>query len=204
MAYYVDEVIENVRLAELKPLSQVDKVDSVLLNYLNLGMYSLYRKFNLSTKAEVVRLTKATTFYRLQNKDILKVLDLFDSEGNTLVERSILGDKSFRYTSLGGLSYLINNPKEDEEIIFTYQASPDRIVELDEELDLPDCFLEALQSFIAYKAFGSVGTVSTNGASTESKFYLDRYNELCAEMVLTGYGSESSIISPDVVMKGYV
>ena len=74
-------ILAQARSGELASLSAVNKSDEIIVSYINLGLIELFKRFNISVKAEVVKTSPATPFYTLRNSDINLVLSCISNEG---------------------------------------------------------------------------------------------------------------------------
>ena len=207
------DVIElaRVRLTSLA----VSKNEHVLIQFVNLGLVELYRRFDLLFKTEVVPLlipeeqsdgsvkmvVPNNGIYTLQNTDVNMLLWLFDEEGKKVSQAEIYQSDKGGYKQLNYNSFILTEkfPREGSLTAF-YRASPPRVQNVEEPLHIPDVMVEALVHFIAY--MGNTTINKDNGAEvTLSK---QMFEGACADLVNKGYQNSLDVEPVSLLSKGYV
>ena len=195
----VDFIIKQARSGELRSLSDKDKTDEVIINYINLGLIELFKRFNLKTSAEVIRTSPTTPFYTLRSEDINQVISVYDTNNKELITKRTTDDEKYDIAQINYNSFLITEPK-DEELLFVYKAAPELVSSVNDEIQIPYAMLEALLHYIGYRAHGSV-----NGEiNAEQNTHYMRFDKSCALLLSEGYETDALNVSDSVSKRGFV
>jgi len=194
------DVIEHAKYGELKQLA-IKSYDQSIYSFLNLGLIELYKRFNISLKVEVKNTHPDVKVYDLRNSDINQVLAIYNSEGNPLTYKRVTGEQLYDITQLSHVSFLFRNPVEDE-IFFLYKASPKRIKEEEDLVEIPDDMLEALLNYIGYR--GQVTMNKQNNLQTPMINFYKMFEKSCFELEQRGYGLEMFDLEKNIHDQGFV
>ena len=63
------DIIRQARSGELRSLSKKDKTDEVIVDYINLGLLEIYKRFQLETEEAIITMHTAKTLYRIDGTD---------------------------------------------------------------------------------------------------------------------------------------
>ena len=192
-------ILAQARSGELASLSAVNKSDEIFVSYINLGLIELFKRFNISVKAEVVKTSPTTPFYTLRNSDINLVLSCISNEGIELKKQMSIGDTEYDIKMVSNTSFLLTVPT-DTELLFIYRASSEIITTTTVDVELPSVMLEALLHYVGYRAHGSV-----NGEiNSESNTHYMRFEKSCNVLKTEGYDTLSTeLISQPIGLKGF-
>lgn len=194
------KVSEILTLAKSSFLSQiaVKNNDEAILLYISLALTELYDRFNLSIKTEVITTNNATSVYDLRSEDISQVLAVYDSNRKELISASVISDDSYDYKQLNFRTFLLTNPK-DEELFFVYKASSPTILNINDNIAIPNAMVIALLNYVAY--LGHTG-INRDGKN-EADGYLIKFENSCNKLELQGYKINLSTASLSVHSKGF-
>ena len=184
----------------------VSKNESLLISLINLGVTELYRRFNLSIKSEIVTTSKDIYNYQLKNGDVSLILALYDNKGVELQQSDVIDSPNWGCKITGYKSFILNKP-EDNIVLILYQASPVRLMDGMDNIELPDAMLTALMAYVIYMCSSTAITTSNVSAAnggTEADVYFQRYIALCNELENQGYKIPISTESLSVMAKGYI
>lgn len=194
----VSFIMEQARSGELRSLSAVDKTDSVVLSYINLGLIELYKRFNVLTKVEVITTSPVTPIYTLRSTDINQVLSVYDQYNKELIAKQALDDEDYDITQINFNTFMLTEPM-DEELLFVYKAAPAKVTSVNDVTELPPAMLEALLHYIGYRAHGSVN----GNVDKENNTHYMRFEKSCTLLKDEGYLIDTSNITKSVQAKGY-
>ena len=192
-------ILEQARSGELASLSAINKTDETIVSYVNLGLIELFKRFNVSVKAEVVKTSTVTPFYTLRNNDINLVLSCLASDGTELKKQASIGDTEYDIKMISNTSFLLTNPT-DTELLFIYRAAPETITTSTTDIELPSVMVEALLHYVGYRAHGSVD----GNINSESNTHYMRFEKSCNVLKAEGYDTMSTeLISQPIGLKGF-
>lgn len=213
------DVITLVRSSELKGLSEANMTDAKIIGFINLGVIELSKKFSVATKVEVIRTSPYTNVYTLRNTDVIQVLEIYDSNGKELIRYDMIDSIGYDYRLVGFNTFMLNREEQyiteydaitgidimdevstpDRELAVVYRAVADKVTSEDDELTIPDMFIDALLSYIGYKANSALATTEF-----ETTRLWNRYMNSVNEIVLAGYDSYIDLPSRNIGTKGFV
>lgn len=193
-------IAKHAQMGELKQLS-LNKDEESLLSFINLGMIALYKRFNLSVKTEIVQTDPSINVYDLRNEDISQVLVIYNSTGEQLTYKRVLGDTLYDITQLTPTSFLFKQPKS-EQLIFLYKANPPLIESLEDDVPLLYDMLEALLNYIGYKGQTTTNR-STNSQVPTIDFY-KMYEKSCFDLEQQGFAIDLFSTDNSVYDKGFI
>lgn len=193
----VQEILDLTKL-RLQNLIVV-KDDKALLSFINLGVSTLYRKFNLSVKSETVMTTGDLALYELRNQDVLLLLGVYDRSGRELQQTDTLGSETYDYKIVNYRSFLLRKPRMGM-LYAVYLAAPVPLKDVNDVIDLPDAMLDALLIYITYLAHTGINRDNVN----ESSFWYQKFLAACNELEMEGYKIPLNVEMYPVQSRGFV
>jgi len=206
----VSEIVKHIKYGDLSNLgvsknldstdpAKVAKAEEQIISYINLGLIELYKRFNISIQAEIVQTDPLVSTYTLRNKNIAKILNVYDASGYELKFQELAYQENYDIKEIGYLTYLFKNPKE-EEVAFVYKGMPETVTSVTEDTQLPKVMLEALVNYIGQRAYASVG-----GTKQEDQtLYFNKFNESCKVLENHGYFKGDDLLAKSILDKGFV
>lgn len=154
----IQEVIDIAKYSELQSVAVKDDINGIVA-FLNMGMHELYTRFPLKTKEFVVELVTGEFLYDLPD-DCMYVLSAFKepdaNTGSDELEEVCLNDSTAKYSVFFPDWKTVQVPEEITSSFVTliYVAKPATITadNLDIELELPEPLIDALMSYLGYRA----------------------------------------------------
>ena len=171
----------------------------ILLPYLNMGISELYRRFGLSIKEEIVPTCEDKRLYELQNDDVMFLYAIYDQHGHEIPQQDTLDDVGLHYKRVNYRSFLLNEPMEGE-LFCVYKASPVRIMDDNDEIDIPDPMIDALEGFVTYKVL----SIMNNDQVQEASAYRQYYEMMMKDLENQGYGAMADTERFSLHRRGYV
>lgn len=215
----VSELISLARSSELNGLSEVNMTTEKMLGFVNLGIIELSKKFNMVTKVEVIRTSPYTNVYSLRNTDVVQILEIFDSNGKELIRYTTIDGENYDYRLVGFNTFLLKREEQyvteydentgidimdevsspDKELAVVYRGIADKVTSVLEEVPISDVFMDALLSYIGYKANSAVAT-----NEFETTRLWNRYMNSINEITLAGFDAFTDIPSRSVASRGFI
>lgn len=180
------------------PNVSVSDNEDAIINFINLGVAELYRRFNLKIKSETIVTTNDLALYTLRNDDVELVLYVYDKTGRELRQSDVINSMDYDYKILNYRSILLRHPHEGY-IYVVYKASPIKLRDMDDEIDLPSTMLDALLTYVSYVL---VGTINSDQKNESSMFY-QMFTRQCDEMVNQGYKISLNSETVAIQAKGF-
>lgn len=180
------------------PNVSVSDNEDAIINFINLGVAELYRRFNLKIKSETIVTTNDLALYTLRNDDVELVLYVYDKTGRELRQSDVINSMDYDYKILNYRSILLRHPHEGY-IYVVYKASPIKLRDMDDEIDLPSTMLDALLTYVSYVL---VGTINSDQKNESSMFY-QMFTRQCDEMVNQGYKISLNSETAAIQAKGF-
>jgi len=180
------------------PNVSVSDNEDAIINFVNLGVAELYRRFNLKIKSETIVTTNDLALYTLRNDDVELVLYVYDKTGRELRQSDVINSMDYDYKILNYRSILLRHPHEGY-IYVVYKASPIKLRDMDDEIDLPSTMLDALLTYVSYVL---VGTINSDQKNESSMFY-QMFTRQCDEMVNQGYKISLNSETAAIQAKGF-
>lgn len=192
----VSDVVSLARDSELKQLSETDEA---VIGYIYLGLLELHKRFNVATKVEMVKTVPETTVYNLRSPDILDIISVYGSDGKELLTPYMEDSNEHDITIVNYNTFILRCPKE-ENLVVVYKAAPKMVHSLDDVLDIPSSMLEALLTFIGYRAYASLDSNS----NTENNVHYMRFERSCDRLTNLGFVNDMPIMARDIKRRGFV
>ena len=195
-----------MKLSEIVSLAKVrlqnivvSKDQSVLISFINLGMSELYRRFNLSVKGETVVTTHDLALYELREPDVDMLLAVYSATGRELRQSDVLDSMDYDYKLINYRSFILRKPF-DGYLYTVYKASPTRLTDLDDEVDLPNGMIPALLTYVAYMANSTINRDNQNEATNQYQIFTQQ----CVELENQGFKIPLNTEKCAVQCRGYV
>lgn len=220
----VSQILSIVRDSELSNLSNNSFTDDKLINFMNLGIIELSKRFRLATKVETIQTSMYTHIYTLRHSDVINILDIIDSKGKSLIPQRISDSENYDYKLMSNNSFLLKRKFDyvdsithtkvkggeledlqevqapDLSLVVVYSAIADLIIDKEDDLPIPELFIEALMSYVGYKAFRTHGVNGQNDSSEKWKVF-----EYCCSLVTnSSFAGNDTILGNSVQSKGFV
>lgn len=171
---------------------------ATLLSYLNLAKGQLALDTNLWLSGETIALVDETYEYTL-SKIPLTIIDIYD-DNNQLRIRNNSG--YYGYYQVTPNSIHVNKPDSASTLFVNYYYEPNDYLEGD-TVALPSYLINALQYFIAHKAYEMYKADSDNLTSND---YLGKYNAVVSKYLSMNDNSNSDTVvgTDNITNKGFV
>ena len=220
----VSDVIATARSCELSNLSTSSFTDSRIIQFINLGIIELSKRFVISTKAEKIKTSVYTSMYTLRSPDVIGILEIYDKTGRTLVSQVLSDDEDYDYKLINNTTFLYKHKSDyktteevnpitgieilqytqepDNELMVIYSAVADLVVNTTDELTIPLVFLDPLVAYIGYKASHSITTQAQNGGG-ENLVSLNKFEASCRLLENSVYVGQTNLMSKSIQSKGF-
>jgi hypothetical protein len=177
----VQEVVDIARYSELAGLAAIKENTDAILAFLNLGMVELYTRFPIKTEEHIVELQENTTMYEMP-ADFMYALSAYgeveELSTETLV-RVPINEEDDPYSIFFPDWNTVQIPAVANgsyvSIIYVAKPTPATSADLNAELELPDTLVDALVSYIGYRAHMSI---KGDGQSENNAHWL-RFDRSC-------------------------
>lgn len=193
----VEEVLElaKIRLDNLI----VAENDKALISFINLGVGELYRRFNLSIKSETIDVNSNLALYELRNDDVQMLLAIYNKMGRELRQSDVLDSMDYDYKIVNYRSFLLRKPF-DGYLFTVYKASPIKLVDANDEIDLPESMINTLLTYVAYMANNTINRDNQQEASNQYQIFTQQ----CTELEMQGYKIPLNTETAAIQAKGFV
>lgn len=207
------EVIALARSGELQQLSPFIKDDdNVLVSFINLALIEIYKRFVMRTSEALITLRAGKTIYKLDGTDPdvsmpinEKFMYIISAYGNGRPDSTEVDNTILLPINVEEDPYSINTVSYDSiqiplitagaMVSLIYASMPRKVGEipagatpkpnyLDEELDLPYPFMEALLHYMGYRGHGAMD----GNIQTESNTHYMRFEASCNKIKELGVG----------------
>lgn len=220
----VSQFLSFVRDSELSNLSSNSFTDDRLISFMNLGIIELSKRFRLATKVETIQTSMYTHIYTLRHSDVINILDIIDSTGKSLIPQRTSDSESYDYKLMSNNSFLLKRKFDyvdsithtkvkggeledlqevqapDLSLVVVYSAIADLVADKEDDLPIPELFIEALMSYVGYKLYRSLGVNGQNDSSEKWKVF-----EYCCSLVTnSSFAGNDAILGNSVQSKGFV
>ena len=220
----VSQFLSLVRDSELSNLSSNSFTDDKLISFMNLGIIELSKRFRIATKVETIQTSMYTHIYTLRHSDVINILDIIDSTGKSLIPQRTSDGESYDYKLMSNNSFLLKRKFDyvdsithtkvkggeledlqevsapDLSLVVVYSAIADLVTDKEDDLPIPELFIEALISYIGYKLYKSLGVNDQNESSEKWKVF-----EYCCSLVTnSSFAGNDTILGNSVQSKGFV
>lgn len=193
----VQELIDLARI-RLQSL-QVSENTNALISFINLGMNELYRKFNLAIRSETITVNSDLALYELRNDDVQMLLTVYNKFGRELTQSDVLDSMDYDYKIVNYRSFLLRKPF-DGYLYAVYKATPTKLVDVNDTVDLPDSMVNALLTYVAYMANNTINRDNQQEAANQYQIFRD----LCTELDMQGFKIPLNTEKVAVQARGFV
>ena len=219
----VSEVIATARSCELSNLSTSSFTDSRIIQFINLGIIELSKRFVISTKAEQIKTSVYTSMYTLRSPDVIGILEIYDKTGRALVSQVLSDDENYDYKLINNTTFLYKhkldykateevNPitgieilqytkEPDNELMVIYSAVADLVINTTDDLTIPLVFIDPLVAYIGYKASHSITQAQSGGG--ENMASLSKFEASCRLLENSVYVGQTNLMSKSIQSKGF-
>jgi hypothetical protein len=190
----LDEAITVATYSELNTLSLSDKKEAIIA-LINLGLTELYNLFVLRTEEVVISLLPGKTIYQLP-EDFMYIINAYTKRDNEVMELKVNEEKdpdSINTVGYNKLQIPFSFTADKVAIIYAQRPPHLTLDNLEDEIPLPSQMLQALFTFVAYKAHGAI---RLDGQS-EGDVYYSRFKQICNDLRQRGTVVASDDISMD-------
>ena len=203
----VSEIISQARSGELNNLSEEAYDDSKVINYINLALVELYKRFTLESGEALVTMRTGKTIYKLDGTDsdvsmpdgrYSYILNIYDEDGKEIKLNDDTNPLSIFTVSYNAIQVPV--VKEGEMLSVIYSMDPTTIVSTADEVPLPTTLIEALLHYIGYRAHGAMD----GNVDRENNTHYRRFEASCARAEALGVVMMDNLNSISVADKGFV
>lgn len=203
------EIMVLARSGELRQLSpSIRDDDATVIAFINLGLLEIYKRFALKTDEALVTLVDGKTIYTLDGTDtdvsmgtgdyyyLIAAYGEADSHNDYSMDDIVLPinveDDLFSINTISHNTVQIPLITVGSTISLIYVPKPTKVtsLNLEDELDLSDAFIEALLNYIGYRGYASMD----NNVQSENNVYYTEFEKSCNKVRELGVG-----IAPDDV-----
>lgn len=176
------EFINIVKYSELANLAVKDNVNAILA-FLNLGMIELYTRFPIKVEEYIIELQENTTIYEMPDNFMYALSAYGEVPKNTpeLVHPIAINEEDDPYSIFFPDWNTVQIPAvaDGSYVSIIYVAKPTTVTSenLTEELELPDTLIDALASYIGYRAHLGV----SGNAQAENNSHWLRFERNCVK-----------------------
>lgn len=202
----VGQVIDLAKNGELNNLKVAEKPE-VIVGYINLGILELYKRFQLKVEEYIVTLEDNVDTYLLPT-DCMWLIAAYgevDIRSTETVNQLPINeeDNPLSINTVGWNKIQVPISVAGAYVSLIYVASPPSygIDDMNVEIELPAQMIEALLSYIGYRANSAIDT----GVQTEDSVYYQRFEASCDK--LRGYGmynSDDMYMNKRLSVRGFV
>jgi hypothetical protein len=204
----VRQVIAQARSGELSNLSEEAFSDTTIINYINLAVIELYKRFTITTHEAIVTMKSGKTRYMMNSKDssvdmgrkrLLYILSAYDQSGEEIVINTV-NDGGISVMTPSYNTVQIPVPVDGERIGVSFVAEPELCSHIDDEVEVPLTMLEALLHYIGYRAHGAVN----GNVEAENNTHYQRFEASCKRITTSGLTNCDTYIAPSITAKGFI
>ena len=192
----ISEIVTIAKYSELNTLAVKDNV-SAILSFINLGLVELYGQFNLYSEEFLIELQDGVTIYDLPD-NFMYMTGAFEApeEGSTEESRPLPINEEGNPFSVNTINFKqvqvpLSLTGAYVSIIYTPKPQTFTLVDLEQDIPLPEQLIQPLLNFIAYKGHGAI-RVEGQG---DSDVYFTRFRRSCDERKTQGIAIASDDLS---------
>lgn len=187
--------LAKVRLHNLA----ISRDDSVVLDFINMGIAELYRRFNLRIKSETVQTNDNLALYELRSPDVLMLLSIYDKTGRELTQTDIIDARCYDYKMVNYRTFLLRKPFNGY-VYSIYKASSTILKDEDDYIDLPDAMLDALLGYITYVTHYTINKDNMN----EAAMFYQQFQQICQMLENQGYKMSLNTERINMLTRGFI
>lgn len=206
----IKDVVNLAKYSELSGVAVKDNID-VITAFINLGMLELYKRFPIKVEEHIVSLVNGTSYYEMPD-DFMYSLEAFAEADINAESQSVPipindADSPLSIFFIDWNTIQVPAAVTGSYISLVYVAKPASITAVQADdgttvLDLPDTLIDALLSFIGYKAHMGV----KSDAQSENNAHWVRFDRICkkARELGVAFPADSMSMSGRVSDRGFV
>lgn len=186
----IKDIVSLARYSELAGVAVKEDIDAVVA-FINLAMIELYTRFPIRIEEHVVTVVEGTSTYEMPTDFMYATRVNGESTKTGTLKVTTLSvnedddSKGVVFTDWNTMQ--IDEPDTDEFIYITYVTKPTSITTDDAEdgvteLDLPDTLVDALLSYIGYRAHLGI----RSDAQSENNSQWLRFERSCQKAIELG------------------
>lgn len=202
----VGQIIDLAKNGELNGLKVGDKPE-VLVGYMNLGVLELYKRFQLKVEEHIINLEDTADIYAMPNDFMWMIAAYGEVPVDSVESVNILPineeDNPLSINTVGWNKVQVPVSVSGAYVSIIYVARPDMysVTNLDEEVSLPAQMIEALLSYIGYRANSAIDT----GVQTEDSVYYQRFEASCEKLRQYGMSNgDDMYMNKRLATRGFV
>lgn len=177
----IQEVVDIARYSELNSVAMKDDVNAIVA-FLNIGMTELYTRFPIKVKEFVAELVEGQSLYDLPD-DYMYALSAYvepeeTAATNELVQIAINDageEKSIYLPDWKTLQVPDEITSSIVSLVYVAKPTPIRADNLEAEIELPDTLVDALMSYLGYRAHLGI----RSDAQSENNAQWQRFERNC-------------------------
>jgi hypothetical protein len=175
---------------------------SILINYLNLAVVELSTRFNLKTNIITLPTYQNVNVYTFTEPDLIKILKVYDNAGVPLAFPNTIDDLDFfDIKEITPNSLFVKNPLDNSYINIVCKVLLPTVTDISDNIDISRIFLEPICSYIAYKAYSSLG--GPNNQKMSDSCYLHFENN-CTKLVERGFTNNQESLFKNIRNNGFI
>lgn len=206
----IKEVVTLAKHSELSGVAAKDSIDAIVA-FINLGMLELYKRFPIRVEEHVVTLQEDVNYYDMPT-DFMYALGAYGEkdESNPTMSTEIpindeMDEDSVFFNDWSTLQVPSTVSGDFVAIIYATKPTSITTVQADDgttELDLPDVLIDALLSYVGYRAYLGIRT----DAQSENNAHWARFERNCKKAADLGVvcPPDSMSMATRLFNRGYV
>lgn len=202
----IRQVIDLAKSSELTGLPVASK-DETVLGFINLGVLELYKRFTLKVEEWLVALEDDKSYYTAP-EDFMWIIAAYGEVGSDSVEQvNILPvneeDNPLSINTVGWNKIQVPLSVTGAYISIIYAATPKHYgtADINDTIDIPPQMLEALLSYIGWRANSTIDT----GVQTEDSVWYRRFEDSCSRVEIKGFTNANDMIMTNRLnLRGFV
>ena len=201
----VQTVVDMARSGELKNIAIKSDTDAIL-NYINLGMIELFKRFPIKVEEYVIALQEDVDVYTLPNDCMWITAAYGEVDEGSINAVNILPineeDNPLSINSVSWNQVQVPMSVAGSFVSIIYAAAPATIDSgmLAEHIELPPQLVEALLHYVGYRAHGSID----GNINTENTTHYTRFEASCDRVIKMGmFTGDDTSMNGRIFDKGF-
>lgn len=202
----VGQIIDLAKNGELNGLNVSTKPE-VLVGFINLGVLELHKRFQLKVEEYIINLEDTVDIYTMPSDFMWMIAAYGEVPIDSVESVNILPineeDNPLSINTVGWNKVQVPVSVGGAYISIIYVASPTMysVNDLGVEVDLPAQMIEALLSYIGYRANSAIDT----GVQTEDSVYYQRFEASCEKLrQYSMFNSDDMFMNKRIALRGFV
>lgn len=200
----VRQIADLAKNSELNGIALANR-DEAVIGFMNLGILELHKRFQLKVEEYVITLVDGQDIYSMPN-DYMWIVAAYgevDIRSTETVNELPINeeDNPLSINTVGWNKVQVPVSVAGAYVSIIYVAKPETYVMGDDEVDLPPQMIDALLSFIGYKANAAIDS----GVQTEDSAWYQRFEHACDK--LREYGminGDDMYMNQRITTRGFV